>query len=99
MAGSIITLADGSKMTADFRKRFPSETKAVYYSLDVYTSLLSQEGCAGIRIYNALDAHGNMTNVLVGVDENGNDLFREKIYEFGDRTPPAPLAPNPLNTL
>jgi hypothetical protein len=97
MAGSIITLADGSKMTADFRKKFPNETKAVYYSSNVYSDLMAQSGCVGIRIYNALDSDGNMTNVLVGVDENGDDLYRGKVYEFGDRTPPAPVAPNPLN--
>jgi hypothetical protein len=98
MAGSMISLADGSIMTADFRTKFPNETKAVYYSLDVYTGLLSQEGCVGIRIYNALDANGDMTNVLVGVDEHGNDLYSGRVYDFGDRTPPAPIAPNPLNS-
>lgn len=98
MAGSMISLADGSTMTADFRKKFPNETKAVFYSLDVYTSLLSQEGCVGIRIYNALDANGNMTNVLVGVDEYGNDLFKGIVYDSGRRTPPAPISPNPLNS-
>jgi hypothetical protein len=98
MAGSIITLADGSKMTADFRKRFPSETKAVYYSSNVYNDLMDQEGCVGIRIYNALDANGNMTNVLVGVDEHGNDLFKGIVYDSGRRTPPAPISPNPLNS-
>ena len=98
MAGSIISLADGSTMTADFRERFPSETKAVYYSSNVYNDLMDQEGCVGIRIYNALDANGNMTNVLVGVDEHGNDLFKGIVYDSGDRTPPAPIPPNPLNS-
>ncbi len=98
MAGSIISLADGSKMTADFRKKFPNETKAVYYSADVYNDLLAQEGCVGIRIYNALDSDRKMTNVLVGVDQDGNDLYQGRIYDSGDRTPPAPIPPNPLNS-
>lgn len=98
MAGSIITLQEGSTMTASFREKFPNETKAVYYSSNVYNDLMDQEGCVGIRIYNALDANGNMTNVLVGVDEHGNDLFKGRVYDSGDRTPPAPIPPNPLNS-
>jgi hypothetical protein len=98
MAGSMISLADGSTMTADFREKFPNETKAVYYSSNVYSDLMAQSGCVGIRIYNALDSDGNMTNVLVGVDENGNDLFKGIVYDSGRRTPPAPISPNPLNS-
>lgn len=97
MAGSIISLADGSAMTASFRRKFPNETNAVYYSSNVYNDLLAQEGCVGIRIYNALDAEGKMTNVLVGVDDHGNDLYEGKLYDSGYKTPPGPVAPNPLN--
>jgi hypothetical protein len=98
MAGSIISLADGSAMTASFRRKFPNETKAVYYSSDVYNDLLAQDGCVGIRVYNALDLEGNMTNVIVGVDAHGNDLYAGKVYDYGYRTSPGPIAPNPLNS-
>jgi hypothetical protein len=98
MAGSIITLADASKMTATFRKNYPSETTGVMYSDDVFTDILSQSGCVGIRIYNGMDDNGNLTNVLVGVDINGNDLVEGKIYEYGARCPPKCSANNPLNT-
>jgi hypothetical protein len=96
MAGSIISLEEGSTMTASFRSKFPNETKAVYYSADVYNDLLAQDGCVGIRIYNAIDEAGKMTNVLVGVDADGNDLYDQKIYDFGIRelTP----ANSPLNS-
>ncbi len=98
MAGSIITLADGSTMTASFRRSYPNATKAVMYSDTVYKDILSQAGCVGIRIYNAVDASGNMTNVLVGVDAKGNDLYNGKVYDYGDRTPPTIVASNPLNS-
>ncbi|MEN9972867.1 MAG: hypothetical protein RIS20_1214 [Bacteroidota bacterium] len=98
MAGSIISLADGSAMTADFREKFPNETKAVYYSSNVFTDLIAQDGCVGIRIYSALDADGNLTNVLVGVDEHEDDLYRGIVYDSGRKSPPAPLSPNPLNS-
>lgn len=98
MAGSKITLATGSKMTGDFRTAHPNVTKAVYYTADVYEDLLAQEDCVGIRIYNALDANGVITNVLVGVDRFGNDLYQGSIYDFGDKTPPNTIPTNPLNS-
>jgi hypothetical protein len=87
MAGSKITLATGSKMTGDFRTAHPNVTKAVYYTADVYEDLLAQEDCVGIRIYNALDANGVITNVLVGVDRDGNDLINGSIYDLGGKCP------------
>lgn len=98
MAGSIITLADGSTMTASFRRKFPNETRAVYYSSSVFSDLMAQEGCVGIRIYNALDAEGNMTNVMVGVDEHGDDLIQGKVYDTGSRCPVDCSSTNSLNS-
>lgn len=98
MAGSIITLADGSTMTASFRKSYPNATKAVMYSDTVYKDILSQTGCVGIRIYNAIDASGNMTNVLVGVDAKGNDLYNGKVYDSGILCPTGCSTINPLNS-
>jgi hypothetical protein len=98
MAGSIITLADASMMTASFRRSYPNATKAVYYTSNVFSDLMSQKGCVGIRIYNAVDANGNMTNVLVGVDANGNDLYNGKIYDNGWPCPTVCPVNNPLNS-
>ncbi len=98
MAGSIISLATASGMTATFRRNFPNATKGVMYSDSVFTDILSQTGCVGIRIYNAVDASGNMTNVLVGVDAKGNDLYNGKIYDAGSACPPNCSTNNPLNS-
>ena len=98
MAGSEITLAEGSVMTAEFRKDYPNATKAVYYTADVYEDLLAQTGCVGIRIYNAINEDGKLTNVLVGVDRDGNDLYTGKVYDNGLPTPPATVQSNPLNS-
>jgi hypothetical protein len=98
MAGSIISLTTASGMTATFRKNFPNVTTAVHYTSNVYKDILSQKGCVGIRIYNAVDESGNMTNVLVGVDAKGNDLYNGKIYDDGERCPPICSINNPLNS-
>lgn len=98
MAGSIITLAAGSKMTKSFRTNYPNETKAVYYTADVYQDILAQTGCVGIRIYNALDDDDNLTNVLVGVDRFGNDMTSGKVYDDGLRCPTVCSSANTLNS-
>ncbi len=98
MAGSIISLATASGMTATFRRNFPNVTTAVYYTSNVYTDIMSQKGCVGIRIYNAVDASGNMTNVLVGVDAKGNDMYNGKVYDLGALCPPSCSQNNPLNS-
>lgn len=98
MAGSIITLAAGSKMTKSFRTNYPNATKAVYYTSDVYEDLLAQTGCVGIRIYNALDDDDNLTNVLVGVDKDGNDMTSGKVYDRALRCPNYCSSLNSLNS-
>ena len=98
MAGSIITLQEGSDMTAEFRKNFPNATKAVYYTADVYQDILAQAGCVGIRIYNAINEDNKLTNVLVGVDRDGNDLVNGKIYDLGQKCPTICSQNNDLNS-
>jgi hypothetical protein len=98
MAGSIITLTDASTMTGSFRRNYPNVTQGVYYTSNVFSDIMSQKGCVGIRIYNAIDDAGNMTNVLVGVDAKGNDLYNGKIYDDGAKCPPVCGISNPLNS-
>lgn len=98
MAGSIITLATAAAMTAEFRKAHPNANKAVYYSNNVFEDIISQEGCEGIRIYNAINSDNILTNVLVGVDKFGNDLYQGKIYDLGGPWPPSISSNNPLNS-
>lgn len=98
MAGSIITLSEGSEMTAEFRKAYPNASKAVYYTADVYEELLAQSGCVGIRIYFGIDENDKLNTVLVGVDREGNDLYLKKIYERALVCPPYCSSKNPLNS-
>ncbi len=85
MAGSIITLTDASTMTGSFRRNYPNVTKGVYYTSNVFSDIMSQKGCVGIRIYN-------------GVDANGNDLYNGKIYDSGLPCPTVCPVNNPLNS-
>lgn len=98
MAGSIISLEEASKMTKEFRSKFPNETKSYLYSDNVYKDILAQDDCVGIRIYNGLDESGVMHAILVGVDSKENDMYEGKIYQFSVLCPPICPPGNSLNS-
>lgn len=50
--------------------------------------LLAQSGCAGVRIYNGRGADQSAHFVLVGVDENGNDMTQGTILQQMMPCPP-----------
>jgi hypothetical protein len=86
--GTFITLDEGSRMTAEFRKTIsPGETIAHAVGANLVTAILSQENCNGIRMYYGLDENDNKQLVLVGVDANGDDITDGYIV---DRIIPCP---------
>ena len=64
-----------TKMIKDYQDKFPSESDFFYTGKNIITKLLSQPGCVGMRIYNALDEIGNATLVYVGIDQNGQPIL------------------------
>lgn len=70
-----ITLAQGAVLTAAFRTASPDDTILAEVSgRAIIEKILSQPGCHKIRIYKGLDSTGKPSNVLVGVDADGNDI-------------------------
>jgi hypothetical protein len=59
--------------------------------------LLAQKGCAGVRFYYARDEKGIPTLVLVGVDQDGNDMVKGSILEWNFPCPPVCGDPSGLN--
>ncbi len=71
-----ISLAAASKLTSNYRRQSGANPRlGGCYPTDVFTDLLNQSGCTGIRYYYGLDAEGKQQLVLVGIDENGNDML------------------------
>lgn len=94
-AGGTIPLAEGATMTAAYRTKYPTQVKANYLGAEWYTKLLNQEGCVGIRIFHAVNSEGEMDVVLVGVDENGDDMLDMVV----DRSRPCPNLCGAVNVL
>jgi hypothetical protein len=95
--GTFITLDEGSRMTAEFRKTIsPGDTIAHAVGANLVTAILSQENCNGIRMYYGLDENGNKQLVLVGVDANGDDITNGFIV---DHMLPCPVTCSQKNSL
>ncbi len=54
---------------------------AGYMGRNIFEKILSQDGCVGIRIYNAKMDNGSLTYVIVGVDGQGHDIIAGTIGE------------------
>ncbi|MFA9219999.1 MAG: hypothetical protein ACEQSL_02310 [Sediminibacterium sp.] len=95
--GAVITLSDGSTMTADYRATISTgDTIALAVGKNLLNSILQQTGCMGIRMYFALDEDGNKQLVLVGVDANGDDMTAGVIV---DKLSPCPKTCSTKNAL
>ena len=95
-----ISLQEASKMTKRYRDNQQTEgyIKSEYFGQEAIKAILQQENCVGIRIYYALDENMVKKMVLVGVDQNENDLFYGVLAEKGLVCPPScPANNSPLN--
>ena len=76
-----IALKDAAVLTARWRQNMPAGGfKAARFDRIAFDTLLAQPGCAGIRIYMAMQQQGTTPNpslwtyVMIGTDANGNDM-------------------------
>ncbi len=84
-----IDLRDAARMTANYRSAAGKEAfLGAYFGRDALLAILEQEGCTGIRIYNARSDAGESNFVLVGVKSDGEDMTSGPLAEFGTGCPP-----------
>jgi len=80
----LISVAEAVTMAARYRTANPGGVRAWLFDRQAVDALLAQPGCAGIRIYRAMpDAGGEPQVVLVGTDQDGNDLVPKKASDAG----------------
>ena len=96
-----ISLQEAIDMTSHYQVDVPAGmVNSEMFCKDSVLALLSQHGCASLRIYYGKQENGTIHAILVGVDENGADMVQtsDLILEEGVRCPPfCPTTSSPLN--
>jgi hypothetical protein len=70
-----IPLAAAAALTRAHRQaEGPGAIKACLFLRQFVDEMLAQPGVAGVRLYYGQNAAGQPTLVMVGVDQNGNDV-------------------------
>jgi hypothetical protein len=101
--GSFIQLSLGQDMVADWITLQgnlgisvnEANPKAHAFGIDRVQEVLDQSGCVGIRIYNGYyDSKRQL--VIVGVDEDGNDMTSGRILDLSAPCPPTCAPTNSL---
>lgn len=94
--GDEISLETATSWTANFRENHPNATKAYFFGNDLLEQVMAQTGCVGLRFYNAIDEDGGTHLVVVGVDEEENDLYNGILAERALPCPPYSDSNSPL---
>jgi hypothetical protein len=94
-----ITLTEASALTANYRAASTTNTVlGHYFGKTIINNILAQEACVGIRVYYALTTTGQKQLVLVGVDEDENDLCDGVLGDRSFLCPPICGNANALNS-
>ncbi len=94
----VIVLDSAVKYIQNFKNnRTAPAINGGYFGKNIFSKILSQTGCVGLRYYYAQKGDGSSTIVLVGVDSTGSDLYQGVLAEEAMPCPPFCLSPNPLN--
>lgn len=96
--GEQIIISEAAGLTSNYRTANPNGTHAQYMGKDIINSILSQTGCVGIRSYYGINSSGKTTLVLVGVDENENDLVSGIVADRGHLCPAKCSNQNSINS-
>lgn len=97
----LISLQEAIDMTSRYQADTPAGmVNSETFNKESVSALLSQPGCASLRIYYGKQKDGTIHAILVGVDEHGADMVQPSnlILEEGARCPPiCPTTSSPLN--
>lgn len=74
--GEFIKLEEAVVITHAFQNSEigKDQTISAIFEKEILTQILNQEGCEGIRLYNALKDGDKITYVLIGYDKDKNDM-------------------------
>lgn len=71
-----IKLEEAVKLTYAYQDSVigKGQTISAIFEKEIISQILNQEGCEGIKIYNALNEDNKITFVLVGYNKDFNDM-------------------------
>lgn len=95
-----ISIEAASALTKRYREENPTLIKGGFFGKKAIQQLLAQDACVGIRIYLGQGDDKVLKFVLVGVDEDENDLIGDG-YSCMEYSIPCPNhcgVNNPLNS-
>ncbi len=94
-----ITLAAASELTKNYRDaKESSDIRGGFFGKEAIQRILDQEGCVGIRIYYGQEEDGTPRLVVVGVEENEDDLVEGELAQASIPCPPNCGSSNELNS-
>ena len=97
--GTVVSLNDASRWTANFRKTVPAgDIIAHFIGKEKLLDILNQEDCVGARIYYGIGDDGKKNLILVGAEANENDMVDGIIIERLFPCPPLCSGKNSLNS-
>ncbi|HLP33540.1 MAG TPA: hypothetical protein VK202_08715 [Bacteroidia bacterium] len=99
--GSAIDITTAADYTANYRLEYPGSVQAIFMGKDILNTILTQEGCMGIRVYLGKTTAGasDFELVFVGADANENDMIVGGIVaDEGIKCPPKCGSINSLNS-
>src|ERR1051326_7924167 len=83
-----ISFAAAAACTARFRGTInDGDCLGGFFGKDALEQLLNQDGCIGFRYYYGLDSSDKKVLILVGVDEDENDMIGEECVCLDMSTP------------
>jgi hypothetical protein len=85
----VISLAEAKTMTHAYQsaQQFQGLTVASMIDKEAYQLVMDQPGCVNIRTYFGLNSQSTLTIVVVGVDDNGNDMTQGVLLDMANNCP------------
>jgi hypothetical protein len=59
--------------TKNFRDKHPGEIISHFFGREILEKILAQDGCVGLRFYNAIDPQGKPHLIIAGASADGQD--------------------------
>lgn len=82
--GDEITKETALRWIDNYRAEHPRKVRAEFFGCELINKVLADKRCKGIRVHYAINDKGGHELLLMGADENGNNLWPTGVEKDGD---------------